>query len=309
MNKLGRNDKCHCGSNKKYKKCCLMRDELEKDQGGVIGGVLRGPLPAGEDDDFMNRFVFGIGKIRDAVIKREERQNFDKDFDVIFQNLVEAKLVKNLCKQYMERHRKDIMEKRDGIITGHQINVKNPVDDELNIFFKDFFIRNSMAVNGLKMLTKKWFGYDISFLFTNKKKDFERGAIKFKIKKDEADFEVLKKFIETNRSGWYDDFKNFRNRIEHEGYKLPIVKYKVDENRNVHAIYPFDNSSQPINKIFDVGWNNLLVLCEEVIIFIMSRELKDPFIIIKVPEEERKKYNWVKYRVVHKEFPEAQVSF
>lgn len=25
--KIGRNDKCHCESGKKYKKCCLMRDE------------------------------------------------------------------------------------------------------------------------------------------------------------------------------------------------------------------------------------------------------------------------------------------
>ena len=35
MKKTGRNDKCHCGSNKKYKKCCLHKDirkklELEK---------------------------------------------------------------------------------------------------------------------------------------------------------------------------------------------------------------------------------------------------------------------------------------
>jgi len=27
MQKLGRNDKCHCGSEKKYKKCCLQKDE------------------------------------------------------------------------------------------------------------------------------------------------------------------------------------------------------------------------------------------------------------------------------------------
>ncbi|PIS35810.1 hypothetical protein COZ78_01315 [bacterium (Candidatus Gribaldobacteria) CG_4_8_14_3_um_filter_42_11] len=25
--KMGRNDPCHCGSNKKYKKCCLGKDE------------------------------------------------------------------------------------------------------------------------------------------------------------------------------------------------------------------------------------------------------------------------------------------
>lgn len=27
--KIGRNDPCHCGSGKKYKKCCLSKDELE----------------------------------------------------------------------------------------------------------------------------------------------------------------------------------------------------------------------------------------------------------------------------------------
>ncbi|MCC5890622.1 MAG: SEC-C domain-containing protein [Alkalibacterium sp.] len=28
--KLGRNDPCHCGSGKKYKKCCLVKDEKMK---------------------------------------------------------------------------------------------------------------------------------------------------------------------------------------------------------------------------------------------------------------------------------------
>lgn len=31
MSKLGRNEPCHCGSGKKYKKCCLNKDE-EKNQ-------------------------------------------------------------------------------------------------------------------------------------------------------------------------------------------------------------------------------------------------------------------------------------
>jgi len=28
--KIGRNDPCPCGSGKKYKKCCLKKDELKK---------------------------------------------------------------------------------------------------------------------------------------------------------------------------------------------------------------------------------------------------------------------------------------
>lgn len=29
MIKIGRNDPCHCGSGKKYKKCCLLKDQLK----------------------------------------------------------------------------------------------------------------------------------------------------------------------------------------------------------------------------------------------------------------------------------------
>jgi hypothetical protein len=28
--KMGRNEKCHCGSQEKYKKCCMRSDEKEK---------------------------------------------------------------------------------------------------------------------------------------------------------------------------------------------------------------------------------------------------------------------------------------
>jgi hypothetical protein len=30
MSKLGRNDPCHCGSGKKYKQCCLAKDEAKE---------------------------------------------------------------------------------------------------------------------------------------------------------------------------------------------------------------------------------------------------------------------------------------
>ena len=35
MVKIRRNDKCHCGSGKKYKKCCLQKDEIEKSENKI----------------------------------------------------------------------------------------------------------------------------------------------------------------------------------------------------------------------------------------------------------------------------------
>jgi hypothetical protein len=40
---IGRNDPCHCGSGKKYKKCCLEKDELARAR-----ELAAKPLPASE---------------------------------------------------------------------------------------------------------------------------------------------------------------------------------------------------------------------------------------------------------------------
>src|SRR5215469_13785448 len=39
--KTGRNDPCHCGSGKKYKKCCLAKDQEEASRQAVIVPLAR----------------------------------------------------------------------------------------------------------------------------------------------------------------------------------------------------------------------------------------------------------------------------
>ena len=47
MSKLSRNDPCHCGSGKKYKKCCMPADNAEPEwQSAVLGNTK-------ENDDFI----------------------------------------------------------------------------------------------------------------------------------------------------------------------------------------------------------------------------------------------------------------
>jgi hypothetical protein len=45
---LGRNDPCHCGSGKKYKQCCLGKDE-EKARAARAKAAAEAPVPAAED--------------------------------------------------------------------------------------------------------------------------------------------------------------------------------------------------------------------------------------------------------------------
>ncbi len=44
---LGRNDPCHCGSGKKYKQCCLAKDE-EKARADRAKAAAEAPVPASE---------------------------------------------------------------------------------------------------------------------------------------------------------------------------------------------------------------------------------------------------------------------
>jgi hypothetical protein len=44
---LGRNDPCHCGSGKKYKQCCLAKDE-EKARAARAKAAAEAPVPAAE---------------------------------------------------------------------------------------------------------------------------------------------------------------------------------------------------------------------------------------------------------------------
>lgn len=70
--KIGRNDPCHCGSGKKYKKCCLEKDEaLEREQAAQTEDT-----EFEDDDDWHNE----INDFDDEDFEMDEDEDFD-EFD------------------------------------------------------------------------------------------------------------------------------------------------------------------------------------------------------------------------------------
>jgi hypothetical protein len=153
----------------------------------------------------------------------------------------------------------------------------------------------------------KWFKYNIAFLFSDDEKKFERGAAVFKLDKNDPKFKLLAEFIKSHREGWYRKFKDLRDDIEHNGYKLPQIKHRIGSDGNVEILFPVLNG-QSIEETLTFGFNNLSGLCEEIIVFIMSLELKEPNWIWRIPEEKREKFNWAHYKVAMFDFPEALCS-
>lgn len=301
---IGRNDKCYCGSNRKYKKCCMNKDELDQKH-TVVAGTLRRAFNIKSGDDFFTRYLFGLNRMKDAVCPKEKRLEYDNSFAPVFQNLLEAKYAREYAINLMDRHNSDIQDGKDGIIQGQQLNINNPIDNELNMFFKDMFIRGTIAIDCLIKHTQHM-GYGISFLFSDSEEKFKKGLKGFPIPETDERFSHLKDMIYDTRKVWYAQFREIRRKIEHNGYKLPDVKHSIS-NGKVTPIYP-QIGNQSIREILDICWQNLSTICEEVIVYIIHLKLPPHLMVVMIPPENRDPSLPVKYAVRHRSFPDADYS-
>ncbi len=67
MNAVGRNEPCPCGSGKKYKKCCLDRDEALARQ------TQPAALPVIAEDDFIAELLPAVDKAVDRECRGRSR--------------------------------------------------------------------------------------------------------------------------------------------------------------------------------------------------------------------------------------------
>lgn len=268
--------------------------------------VLRTGFEIKGGDDFVYRYLFGLSKMKNCIIPHEKRQEYDKSFSPIFQNLLEAKYSKELLEELIKSHTEDIHEERDGILQGHQVNITKPIDTQLNMYFKDFFIRGVMAIDCLIRHTRHM-GYGVSFLFSDDEEKFKKGIKKFPLLETDDRFVHLKEMIHHNKEGWYAEFKEIRRKIEHEGYKIPDLKYKMLDGKIIPIIPRFGNG-QSMEEIIRICWENVSNLCEETLVYLISLQLKEELIVVFIPPELRNKNMPIKYAVRDKDFPEVEFT-
>ena len=293
-NKLGVNDPCICGSGKKFKKCC-------KNNIKPKNGTLTKAYDTGTEDPFMARMIFQICKIRDCVYKEHrDRQLFDEIYDPVMQNLIETKLVKKRCVDLIDNHIIEVKNKKAAYLDKDLIRVNKPIDDDLNIWFKDFFIRGKMAVDGLIKLVDH-LGFKISFILANEK-CYNKSKIEFLNINKSDNFKKLIKMVDDSRSLWYKPFNELRNKIEHQGYKLNKVNYVIleDKAKPTFPVFKIGNDFININKLFNSLFENIFIFCEEIIVFFMSQKLPDDLILLSIPKEYRDSSIPVKYKVIPK---------
>src|SRR5208283_3289469 len=97
MAKIGRNDPCACGSGKKYKKCCMTRDEAAAPAERAAHDLLARFPDVHDGYDRLGMVYEARGDHRQAAdcyrkaitIIRNHPDNYDPGFEAIFQKLVD----------------------------------------------------------------------------------------------------------------------------------------------------------------------------------------------------------------------------
>lgn len=270
-------------------------------------GVLRKAFEVKQDDDFIHRYLFGLGGIRSFVYKNKDLATYDSSFHRCFQNLVEMKLAKEKVEELINKHIEVIRKKEDGIYHGNQIDINNPIDDELNLLFKDFFIRGSMAIDGVKKRAE-FMELKIDFLFSEQDKSFEKGTKKFPLDESDDRFKTLLEFVKNHKKGWYSDFREFRRKIEHEGWSLEKINYRLGQKNKVEVIIPKIDNKEMIGFLNNL-WDTMNFFCEEIITFLLGLKLDDKNLFIMFIQKEKRNPDLpIKYVVSHKSFPGIPIT-
>jgi hypothetical protein len=163
-----------------------------------------------------------------------------------------------------------------------------------------------MSTRSLNKHTE-FLGYNTSFLFSDQEKKFKKGAESFPLPKDDKRYENLLKFIENHKSTWYLMFSDMRTEMEHMGWSLEDVKYQLDRDMQVFAIYPKIKGHE-MEYALETCWNNIVHLCEEIVVFVLSLKLNDDMVIVSIPEQDREKHNKARYMVSHITMPGVPLS-
>lgn len=250
----------------------------------------------GSSDPFVARMMMEIFEIRDFVFAGEDkRRDFDKIYNPILQNLREARLARERCFELVNNYSQKVSDGKIANIENNTITIIESIDDDLNIWFKDFFIRGYIASKNLERLGK-FLGYDISFFFENNSK-FEDGGKKFVESNPTGMHQFIIDMVSNDRREWYSDYVKIRNQIEHEGFCVPKIVYSMSKNKHIEAVFPrFSNID--ILTYLDVTWNNLFAYFEDIMVFIMTLALPKELVIMNIPEKSRDPEKPIKYKVV-----------
>jgi len=256
-------------------------------------------MDEGTAEPFIARLMVEILDLRDHVIRTQisperELEQSRKAFDDLYKPVLESMCIMRKAVRYIQElvtgHRSKV---EAGDIIGRQRNAVQ-IHESINADLKDQLSRfvNS-AVRAIKSLQKvtSHLGLNISGFFA-KEHNFERHMKDL----EEAGHGQLGQYLRKARKGWSERLVARRNVLEHDGWTLDDVKYRIAPDGELNMIEPRIDS-QKVSEWVTTQNAHVLAFVEDVLVYCFQAALPADVAIVEIPATERNPANPSRFRL------------
>lgn len=163
-----------------------------------------------------------------------------------------------------------------------------------------------MVLKGLLKIASYFKLDSLGFIFAKEQK-FQVGIESVLNNAIVPNAKMFAEHIKLHRQGWYAEFISIRDKIEHEGFKLPDINFGLNTKDEVVIFFP-TIGNKSVEDFLDVLWHNLVIFCEDTLMFLFASKLPKGYVIAPAPQDKSQNPNGIKYQVELINFPGVKLS-
>ena len=247
-------------------------------------------LDEGTSEPFIARLHAGLLEMRDVALGAKvgagagipsferARHQFDDAYQPVLNALLDMRKAMKRIAEMVEQHRGEIASGKIVRFQAHAFTISEGIDVALQREVASFLDRSTLAFRGTQKVVNE-FGVDIGFLYA-KRENFDKGLARLRL-----DTLLLAEYLSAVRNAWSEKLSARRNALEHEGWILPIVDYRVDETATpprVDLIEP-EIDGLPVTHYVEYMGSRVISFVENVVVYGFKCALIPPITILEIP--------------------------
>jgi hypothetical protein len=242
----------------------------------------------GTREPFYARLWLGIFELRDYALSAKLRSNkidaVRHDFDVLYEPVLDAMsasrtATKNI-QQLILNHQRKLSEGKIIRSQAHTLEISESISKPLRNEIITFLVNGVIAIKDTQKVVEQ-FDVNIGCLFT-KQANFKRGISKLKVEGCTS----LAEFLCDVRSAWSENFISRRDSIEHNGWVLPQVEYRLVAPQRVEIIEP-QIDGMLVSCYSKEMLDRIISFVENCIVYAFKVIMKPPLVIVEIPSTQR----------------------
>jgi len=253
----------------------------------------------GSSEPFIARLWSGACELRDLLLQHQARDysdfemrrtHFDERYQPVMDALGAARKRAKAIQTLLSAHKEKVA---SGAIIARQRNavqINEAIGLELQEEMAAFLSAAARAAKSVQALLS-YLNLDIGYLFQRQPK-FAAALERLRAAGDSE----LANYLESTRSGWLEALILRRHALEHEGWRVPDVRYVPQSDGNVLVIEP-DVDGRPVSEFVSTMIDRLLAFIEDMLALAVQRGIKDIGDLIDIPKEERDPANAKRFRL------------